>query len=204
MSAGTNYVQPECCRRTSKGLWLRGRYSALEGAIVLEYQSRLVSTGIGHLVVLDADGNRAGSVFTEPLRGSMPAEWNEVGRVSVDTAPFYAFLKKVQSLGLKAADAYGSVCRAAVTLAEQGYELDEIMPWFDAPLDGEWVVDGTYQVLLGARGVLEGFDGYKIAVKEDDHARTREGATDCTLLYDGRAVAVSIDYDELATFTRLV
>lgn len=204
MSAGTNYVQPECCRRTSKGLWIRGRYSAFDGAIALEYQTRLVSTGVGQLVILDADGNRAGSVFTEPLRGSMPAEWNEVGRVSVDTAPFYAFLKKVQSLGLKANDAYVAVCRAAVTLAEQGYEMDEIMPWFEAPLDGEWIVDGTYEVLPDARGVLEGFDGYKIAVKEDDRARTREGAIDCTLLYDGRAIEIALDYAELATFTRLV
>jgi len=204
MSAGTNYVLPECCRRTSKGLWIRGRYSALEGAIVLEYQSRLVSTGIGQLIILDADGNRAGSVFDQSLRGSMPAEWNEVGRVSVDTAPFYAFLKKVQSLGLKSADVYGSVCRAAVTLAEQGYEMDDIMLWFEAPLDGEWVVDGTYQVLPDARGVLGGFDGYKITVKEDDRARTRECATDCAFLYEGRAIEVAVDHAELIAFTRLV
>lgn len=203
MSAGTNFALPECCRKTSKGLWIRGRYSALEGAIVLEYQSRLVSTGTGQLVILDAEGNKAGSVFDRPLQGSMPAEWNEVGRVSVDTAPFYAFLKKVQSYGLKAADAYASVCRAAVTLAQEGYELDEIMPWFEAPLDGEWVVDGTYEVLPNPRGVLEGFDGCKIVVKEDDRARTRECATDCTLLYDGREVEVTLDNAELATFTRL-
>lgn len=204
MSAGTNSGLQECCRRTSKGLWIRGRYSALEGAIVLEYQTRVVSTGIGQLRILDADGNQAGSVFDQTLRGSMPAEWNETGRVSVDTAPFYAFLKKVQSLGIKAADAYVAVCRVAVTLAEQGYEMGEIMSWLEAPLDGEWVVDGTYQVLPNARGVLEGFDGYKITVKEDDRARTRECATDCAFLYDGRAIEVSIDHAELAVFTKLV
>ena len=204
MGAGTNFVRQEYCRKTSKGLWIRGRYSALEGTVVLEYQSRVVSTGIGQLVVLDADGNKAGSVFGQPLRGSMPAEWNEVGAVSVDTAPFYAYIKKVQALGMKAADACGAVCRIAVTLAEQGYEMDEIMPWLLAPLDGDWIVEGSYEVLADARGVLEGFDGYKIAVKEDDRARTREGATDCTLLYDGREIEVSIDHAELATFTRLV
>jgi hypothetical protein len=204
MSAGTNFARQEYCRRTSKGLWIRGRYSALEGTIVLEYQTRVISTGIGQLVVLDAEGDVVGSAFPDPLRGSMPAEWNEVGVVSVDTAPFYAFIKKVQSLGLKAADACGAVCRIAVTLAEQGYEMGEIMPWLAAPLDGEWVVDGTYEVLPDARGVLEGFDRYRIEVKEDDRARTRECATDCTLLYDGREIEVSIDNAELATFTRLV
>ena len=204
MSAGTNFVRQEFCRKTAKGLWLRGRYSAFDGTIVLEYQTRVVSTGIGQLRILDAEGAIAGSVFDQPLRGSMPAEWNEVGAISVDAAPFYDFVRKVQAFGLKAMDAYGAVCRNAVTLAEHGYELGEIMPWFAAPLDGEWIVGGVYEVRQNAVGILEGMDGCKIEVIEEDRARTRGDATDCTLFYDGRQIEMCIDNAELAVSTTLL
>ena len=108
MREGIGFDWTEYYLKTDRGLWIRSRYLPLEGSIVLEYQSRVISTGNGRLVVLDDAGEVAGNVFSQdrPLHGCLPAEWNEVGSIIVDTAPFLAFLRKVQSSNGAAKGAY--------------------------------------------------------------------------------------------------
>lgn len=204
MREGIGFDWTEYYLKTDRGLWIRSRYLPLEGSIVLEYQSRVISTGNGRLVVLNDAGEIAGNVFSQdrPLHGCLPAEWNEVGSIIVDTAPFLAFLRKVQSSGGAAKGAYRGVCRSAVRLAAQGYDLQEIMPWFAAPLDGEWLVEGEYRIESDAAGSLDGLGGVTILVGEG--SRAREGAIDCTLLYDGREIAESFEISDLAMFATLL
>lgn len=204
MREGIGFDWTEYYLKTNRGLWLRSRYLPLEGSIVLEYQRRVVSTGNGRLAVLDDEGEIAGNVFSQdrPLHGCLPAEWSEVGSITVDTAPFLEFLRKVQSSGGAAKGAYRGICRAAVRLAAQGYDLQEIMPWFAAPLDGEWLVEGEYKVEEGAAGSLNGLSGVTLSVGEG--TRAREGAIDCTLLYDGRDVRESFEISDLALHTVLM
>jgi len=198
MREGSGFDWKEYYLKTDRGLWIRSRYLPLEGSIVLEYQSRIISTGDGRLVVLNDEGEVAGNVFSQsrPLHGCLPAEWNEVGSITVDTAPFLAFLRKVQTRGGAAKTAYQGVCRSAVRLAAHGYDLGQIMPWFSAPLDGEWLVEGEYRIESGAVGSLDGLDGVTILVGEG--SRTREGAIECTLLYDGREVEETFEISDLA------